>query len=182
MAKGLPDFQTPVNIVAQTLANLSVDIAAQTLEALGINITAQDLAELIIKINAQAVGIYIQPEWAGKEGIDKNFYGWDDDLAYEAVIYVAYTVPAGKQLYITALGLACYASVAANADANQMCRGFIYNQSTTTVLFAVGGNGGATIVLPKPIVIESGKTVWFVIANCANHTCDVFISASGYEV
>lgn len=50
------DYYTKSDIVAQTIAQLSVDIAAQTLAALNVDITAQTLGNLAMDIAAQSVG------------------------------------------------------------------------------------------------------------------------------
>lgn len=124
MAHGLPDWQSPINIEAQTLASLAVDIIAQTLAALkvditaqtltslavdiaaqtlaemDVNITAQDLAELVIKINAQVVGIWLVRDWSAKEATDKFLTGEIADVVVGWNTILSYTPAAGKVLYL----------------------------------------------------------------------------------
>ena len=177
-----PDFtyRGDVDIIAQSIGNVAVDIVAQTLTTLGINITAQDLAELIIKINAQAVGIYLQPEWAAKTGIDKNFACENDNAAWAEVAYVSYSVPAGKTLFLS--GLSFQTQVLTNTDYDH----FLYVQiavtvaGTTIVTFA--GLGGGSLTFPKPIVADATEEVILLVVNRANLSCKISATMWGYEI
>jgi len=171
-----------VNIVAQDLAQIAVDIATQTLSNLSVNITAQDLAELVIKIAAQTVGIYLQPEWAATEGIDKNFYGEAANIASKSAGGGAYTVPAGKTLYLVGMTFFLYGAAAADRDLLQIGVGALINGTDNIWLATVGGNGGGNITFPKPIVLVGGKLLYYYCYNFSNHLANLGISTWGYEV
>jgi len=131
---------------------------------------------------AQMVGVYLQPEWATRTGIDKNFIISGLSLAFQQASNLLYTVPAGKTLFVCGLSFYSYAEVAANADLNQMGFAYAYNLTTKVELAAIGGNGGNGITLPKPVAIPAGN-VFLLAAYCvANHLCHVEAYAWGYEV
>jgi len=184
MARGRPDFTylADTDIIAQTIGNLAVNIAAQTLTALGINIKAQDLAQLIISIAAQTIGVYLQPEWAAKTGIDKDFHADADNVASGSGISLNYTVPAGKTLYITHVTGVCRAYDLANGDLNQI--GYIDLREATVPrkLISLGGNGGAGISLAKPIVFTQNQQLFCFMINVSNHSCTLRVDCGGYEV
>lgn len=212
MAKGLPDFQIPINItaqdlaelnvdiVAQTLGNLAVNIAAQTLATLGvnikaqdlaslavdittqtlaalkINITAQDLSELVINIAAQTVGVYLQPEWAAKTGVDKDLYGQNLNAASGTTFtLVDYTVTNGKKLYISHFG-ACVGA------AEKSLLAWICSPNTITFLAITGGMVGVFASLNKPIVIAQNVHVYLRVTHNAGLATDIRGHIGGYEV
>jgi len=170
-----------VNIKAQDLANLKVDVAAQTLSELGVNITAQDLSELVIKIAAQTVGVYLQPEWAAKEGEDKNFHSSGNVTADGGSVNVTYTVPTGKTLYIGGLSTAIYAQ-----DIPTDYDHFLYNQCGIAVagtnIAGIGGLGGTLITFQKPIVANAGEEIIALSVNRSNIACWASVSVWGYEI
>jgi hypothetical protein len=171
----------PMDIQGQTI-NLEVDIVAQTIGNIGIDIKATTIGNLTIDVSAQSVGVYLQPEWASKEGTDKNFRASQANLSFGTYGLATHAVPAGKTLFITHIGGYSYAHAAADADKNQMMAISIYDTTAPGYLFETGGNGGAFANFSKPLVIPEGHTVWFMAWNFANHSCDVSVSASGYEV
>jgi hypothetical protein len=167
-----PPFQIPADSTSAYVILLSS----------AINITAQDLANLVINIAAQSVGIYLQPEWAAKEGKDKNF------LAYSAGVVpgdgpsIVYTVPAGKTLYITQIAWFSCAADGADRELNQMCSSLLYNATTDTFYQSIGGNGGGSCIYNKPYVIPAGQQIQIYCTNESNHTTNAYITAQGYEV
>ncbi len=171
-----------VDITAQTLAALKIDIITQTLAALKINITAQDLAQLVISISAQTVGVYLQPEWSAKVGVDKNFRTVGGNKAWGENASLDYVVTAGKTLYITGIAYGSVAAQAVNFDRFLYVKGFIYNVTADAYLAEAGGVGGGNITFPKPLAIPGGETVRFMVYNYSDTTCTLAVTAWGYEV
>jgi hypothetical protein len=159
-----------------------VDISATSIEKIAIDIVAQTISNLAISVAAQSVGVYIQPEWAAKTGVDKVFNALQADMATGTYTFATYQVTAGKTLYMNYIAGWCVANLAADRDKNQIMAISIYDETAGQYLFACGGLGGATANLTKPIVIPAGHTVWFMTWNFANHNCDLRVSAGGYEV
>jgi len=180
MPSGLEDYsyRGNVDITAQTVGNLAVDIAAQTLATLGINITAQSLAELIIKINAQAVGIYLQPEWAALQGIQKTF------LCSTMGSYTSYTVPKGKTLYIGTLTCVGLATNSEYGTWETLVEAKVIDWTTTTVLGLIGGEGGGGISFPTPMKALAEHEVRLYLMNNSAHNGNVAGEAlmTGYEI
>jgi len=179
-----------VDIAAQSVGNIAVAIAASTVTlnvaiassavTLNVDVKAQTLTDFKITVNAQNVGVYLQPEWAALQGIDKNFIGIATNKAWEESVEVTYTVPAGKTLYITSVGGSSYASAQANADLNQICRiGLAFGIIT---LCQLGGNSGCGLTFSKPYSIAGGQTMSLWIVNEANHITNLRVFANGYEV
>lgn len=171
-----------IDIAAQTLATLGVNIKAQDLAKLAINITAQDLAQLVISISAQTVGIYLQPEWAAKTGVDKNFFATGDNIAAGDGLLVSYTVTAGKTLYITQATCMGHAYAVANADLNQAVKLTIQKGALGPWLVSLGGWGGCGIALSKPMVFSAGENMRAYVYNQSNHAMNLQVAANGYEV
>ena len=184
MAHGRPDFTylADTDIIAQTIGNVAIDIAAQTLSEMAVNITAQDLAQLVIKIAAQTVGVYLQPEWAALQGVDKNLAGLDASAIYGEALNVDYTVTAGKTLYITGVTCFIYALAAADYDHFLYVVLNIINTTTTVVLGRLGGIGGCGIMYDKPLVILAGQVLRAQAINFSNITCVLGLTAWGYEI
>ena len=131
--------------------------------------------------NAQIAGVYLNAEWQTKEGNDKNFNYYGADVATAGKANGSYQVPSGKTLYITAIEAHIYASTAADRDLAQHFLAEVYDDdSNFKVQF--GGDGGGTIDLSRPLVVDAGNTVNFYIRNYSNHNCDIGISAQGYEI
>jgi hypothetical protein len=163
------NLKAKIDIVAQTIGNLAVNIAGQ-------------IADLAINIAAQNVGIYLQPEWAAKVGVDKSFNWASLNLGEGLSASLPYTVTAGKTLYITQLSFYSHAVDVANADLNQMCMGYITDNDDAANAWYQGGNGGGGVVFSKPMAFEGGHTVNFAVMNCSNHHTKSGVTASGYEV
>jgi hypothetical protein len=129
-----------------------------------------------------AVDVVLRPEWEAYQALDKNFFGQDLNKDFGETTFVDYTVPAGKTLYITEFGCQCRAASKADADNNQICWGFIYDDTTSTFLWISGGSGGITMPFNKPLVIPATHQVSFQCFNGSNHLCDISVSAGGYEI
>lgn len=126
-------------------------------------------------------GVYLQPDWAAKEDIDKTLEATEADQARGNEVHFAYT-PNGKTLYITYFCAYCKAHDAADSDLNQMCWGLLANITDAKYYARQGGNGGFMITFPTPIVIPAGKLLHGHVYNAANHNCDIGVSAGGYEL
>lgn len=127
-------------------------------------------------------GLYPKPEWAAFEGRDKNFYAVRNNAGINLSVSTAYTVPAGKTLFITSLSFMAAAAATADRDNNQMCMGWIYDFTLLTTLWSQGGNGGGSTPFNKPFVFTTGTRVIFQCTNHANHNCNLTIAANGYEI
>ena len=169
-----------IDITAQTIGNLDINIADATIGEISVNITAQDLANLNITINAQNIGVQLQPDWQAYQGNDKNFYGTGGDVATGYSIVVLYTVTAGKTLYLVSAGASLWAHAAANRNNNQICCLFVQVNGVT--VFAIGGNGGASVTYPKPIKVTAGVQVGIYAGNYSNQNGDLQVCGFGYEV
>ncbi len=126
--------------------------------------------------------VYLVPEWAAKEAVDKSFESGIVLVGFNAGTSVSYVVPAGKTLYITQFGFRGLASVVGDSDLNQMCYGWIDEITAGLVLWQQGGNGGGGATFPKPIAIPAGHQVDFYVYGMANHNLLVLVTAAGYEV
>ncbi len=126
--------------------------------------------------------LFTVADWAAIEATDKNFEALLAGAVYADQAIVLYTVPPGRTLYITQFGFSSYASVAADGDNNQICRGLIYNLTLFANLWVTSGNGGDGLMFPKPLVVEAGHQVGFYSGNFSNHTCVLQVAAGGYEV
>jgi len=171
-----------IDIVAQSVGNIAIDIAAQSAGAISVDITAQTIAQLDINIDAQNVGVYLQPEWAAKTGIDKNFAYSVSNVAGGSQGSGSYTVPSGKTLYICGMSFKISAYASANADLNQMGAMRIKNQTDGIELACIGGNGGGSVTFSKPHVIPANKEFWYIYEVNTNHNCDIRIATWGFEI
>lgn len=126
--------------------------------------------------------LFTVADWSAVEGIDKNFYGVAATAAFGNFELTQYTIPAGKTLYVTMMSFANHASVAANADLNQMCKGRLVEGIGGTTKIDEGGNGGGAIALNKPIVFTAGQRLDAYCYNESNHACWSHISVGGYEI
>ncbi len=127
-----------------------------------------------------AVDVVLRPEWAAVQGTDKNLIAIGINKGEgEYIEYNLYTVPVGKQFVMTAIGVASYANVVANADLNQIFLVRVVNVAET---LNFGGNGGAYNYLPRPIVFAAGVIPDIFLYNFSNHHCDLRLSVQGYEV
>ena len=126
--------------------------------------------------------VYLTPEWAAKEGIDKTFTASGGPLNFGVVALLNYNVPVGKTLVLTDLSFTVVASVAANGELNQIGTAYVKNATTGVVYISQGGNGGGVYALRKPVVILGGEQLEIGVASWTNHPCHVRTDASGYEV
>ena len=154
---GRPDYTSPVDIVQQTVANL------------------------LTVFNDQTVGVLLQPEWAVKEGVDKNFSYYGVDKATADYATGSYLVPVGKTLFLNSLQTYCNAFNAADRDKPQH---FLAEAYTDSGNFKVqfGGDGGKVLDLTRTLRIDAGDIVNFYIYNRSNHNCNIGIGAQGYEI
>ena len=129
-----------------------------------------------------AVDVVLRPEWAALEGTDWERGAGGDDKAFEDQVGVTYNVPAGRTLYITHVTFACVANLAVSGDLNQMCYCFLNDNTAATNHLRIGGNGGGSVILSKPVVIPAGHQVGAYIVSYANHAVNMGVSAFGYEV
>jgi hypothetical protein len=137
----------------QSSVTLNVNIASQS-TTLNVNISSQS-ANVNISVAAQSVGVYLEPQWAAKQGTDVNIQGATSTTpgGVNDLVIVTYYVPTGKTLLIHSYG-------AASSDtALYPATVYLYNTTDNVVLGSVGGAGGAGIALTKPIRVESGKGV-----------------------
>lgn len=187
-----------VNITAQDLAEIEISIVAATIMApvdiqgsyimmpvdiqaqyvtLDINIKAKEVT-LTIDIEAQHVGIYLQPEWAAKEGVHKNLYGTASGDAATWVEVISYTVTEGKTLYINDWG--GYSPVAAGTQG--ACGGYLHNITDDIYLCITGGANGFQGSFTVPKKITSEKNIKLFIFNGRNITQFVAGYLAGYEI
>lgn len=181
-----------IDIAAQTAGNIDIDIAAQTIGNLAVNIAASDITlninistqsiNLNIDIEAQSVGVYLQPEWAGLQGIDKDFEGGMDNCGDGSSTYIAYSVLSDETLYVTYLGFEIRGQASEDRGANQMGHAYVYDVTDELVLGGFGGNGGGNATYTKPIIIPPNHLVRFMVVNMSGHNCSVGVSAGGYVI
>ena len=135
-----------------------------------------------IDFEAQSMGVYLQPEWAALQAVDKNFTGLIADVDFGETVYIEYRVPAGKTLYITDVAAACAAHNAVDGDLPQHFWAYLANVSTTGFLTRLGGNGGMAIVYNKPKVFLAGESMRFCAGSAAKHAVRLYSSCGGYEI
>ena len=126
--------------------------------------------------------VYLTPEWAAKEAVDKDFSQIGVGLAVGAGILQTYLVPAGKTLYITLSSGACYAFAAADAELNQIVFAYVRDLTTGAMGLLIGGNGGYFAAFGKPFVVVAGHTLEAGVYNKTNHVANISQIVSGYEV
>lgn len=127
-------------------------------------------------------GLYLVAEWASFEGTEKTLHATAVDKGYWESTAIEYEVPAGKVFYCSKIACAIVASNAADGDKNQICDMSMGNLTEGVSYTEVGGNGGAIAVHPVPIAFPAGDTFAVTVRNCANHDCNIYISAEGYEI
>ena len=84
-----PDGTWPI-VVSRADIQTPVDLQHQTID-------------IETDFKKQSVGVYSQPEWATKEGIQKSDSIFGYEVAEEGGPYSDYAVPENKTLYITQL-------------------------------------------------------------------------------
>jgi len=165
--------------IAATEVTIPISIVAAEV-ALPIKIIAQEVA-VDINIEAQTVGVYLQPEWAVKEGQDKNFAYYSTDKASGEHASGSYQVPSGKTLFITSIQVNIFAYNVADRD---LAQHFFAEAYTDSGNFKVqfGGDGGAVLDFSRSLRVDAGDYVNFRAYNYSNHNCNIGISAQGYEI
>ena len=125
-------------------------------------------------------GLYLKPEWAAKEGTDKDLYA-SQILTPGTGVSITYVVPAGKRLSITQISVSLFAAVVAtDGELNQIVRGYVTVDGDYKI--DIGGNGGAGMSLNKPAIAIAGQTVVGMVENWSNHNTYGSIAINGYEV
>lgn len=130
----------------------------------------------------EKAGVYLEPEWAAREGRDRLFTMLALNQTFGMFAGVTYIVPVGRTLYITYISVYCGATNAADADNNQMVHLVIFTPDVLTRAIRLGGNGGFSMVLIQPLVIQAGVFVSPRIYARANHAVDMSFSVGGYEI
>ena len=128
-----------------------------------------------------AVDVVLRPEWAAKEGTDKEFSAEGINVAAYGLVEVEYTIPAGKTLVITNVSFYAGVNAGANSELNQFCRIRVKEVVTNTTRWVQGGNGGGQVSLNKPLVFDAGEAINCAIRNMSNHVVECGIFAAGYE-
>ena len=128
-----------------------------------------------------AVDVVLRPEWAAKEGADKEFIVENTALAAGDATQLDYTVPVGKTLVITDVSYHLGATDLANGELNQICRCRITEVIALETKWVEGGNGGGHHALRKPLIFLAGEQFRIGVRNMSNHTCVAGSFAAGYE-
>ena len=131
---------------------------------------------------AQKVGLYLQPEWAALQALDKNFVTQGLDVSPEVAVYLDYAVPSGKNLYVCGYSTSITSNLVTDYDHHIRVRGHIRNYTDNILLVHMGGEGGSGLTFPKPVTIPGGKTMRINAQNFNNIDCDIFLSTWGYEI
>jgi len=129
----------------------------------------------------EKAGLYPQPEWAAKEGTDKNIYAYGTNKDFGDYITGSYTVPTGKTLFITGFSFIIGAETPTDYDHFLYAWGDIKNFTTGVIKVRLGGVGGGSCTFPKPITFSAGEKVEFWVWNISNITCALGVTAWGYE-
>ncbi len=126
--------------------------------------------------------VMLKPDWSAHTGVDKAFEAFAFNQGYGAAINIVYVVPAGKKLYIVSLSSRCLASAAADGELNQFCETLVWDTTDARDGWRQGSNGGIGIILSPPFVVPAGHTISANIYVYANHNCNIYVIAKGYEV
>jgi hypothetical protein len=125
--------------------------------------------------------VYLAPEWAAKEAVDKSFYATRAGATFgQAPVLASWTVTTGKTLYICGLAFSIYASAVANADLPQIGQAYIMDGTSGDIYATIGGNGGGSAIFSKPVVIPGDHSFAFPVVCQANHACDINVTVWGY--
>ena len=127
-----------------------------------------------------AVDVVLRPEWAAKEGTDKDIRGSAGSTAFAGALDIDYTVPAGKTVYITSISVAAAAIALADAGKHQTVRGSLLIAGSEH--FELGGDGGQALAVSKPIVALAGELIRLRVFQYAEHASALFGAWNGYEV
>lgn len=177
-----------VDIKAQTLSQVNINIAAQTLGQLNVNIAASAITMNVavtgtanISVTAQTVGVYLQPEWASKEGKEKGWLYSGSQKPPAGTVEGEYVVNAGKTLFITSIQASCHAYMAADGDKLHSFRAYVHDSADNFDLM-FGGVGGGSVDLGKSLRVDGGGSVYATVTNTSNHDCNLSVSWQGYEI
>lgn len=127
------------------------------------------------------VGVYLQPEWAAKEGTDKNFVAGNSAADFAEVASIVYDVPAPKTLYITQLTASLNATEKPFTVVVQPILVLLQTVALGVIL-SIGGAPGVGMTFPKPITIEGGDELVATVANVGNLVSIIRITVGGYEI
>lgn len=141
-------------------------------------VTAGNMASDII---AQHVGVYLQPEWAAKEGVDKNF-DYYALLASGGNASSTYTVPAGKTLYIVTTSIVAFPDDLANASTRCPCFAQFRDDTDGVDLFHIGGEGGGAASFTKAIAFPAEHDFKVTVINVSGFTLKQYLTILGYEI
>jgi len=174
-------IQMPVDIQGQYI---TLDINIESVAAdvtLNVNITASAVT-INMDIKAQSVAIKSQGEWSPQAGQQKYVTFAFTSLASGTESYSAYTVPAGKTLYVTHMGYTVFASAATDRDYIQTSWARIQNATAATDLAYIGGNGGNGLSFPTPLKVNAGSSIRIYVGNGATRNVHGWGSWGGYEI
>jgi len=171
-----------IDIVAQTVGNIGIDIKAASVGNIGIDIKANTLGNLTIDIEAQSVGVYYGAEWETKEGNDKFLSVVSETLESGDSAYATYTVPAGKTYYITSLSFMSLAVSSEDRDLHQTGYVYLWNQTDSTFLAHLGGDGGNGISFPSPVKVAAEKEVRLTVLNYSAHDSLMRATCGGFVI
>jgi len=127
-------------------------------------------------------GLYSISYWAAFEGKEIVLENAGVNQAFGAALNATRTPVAPKTFYITDVSFYAGASNAADADNNQFAALLIFLPFPGTIVLALGGNGGRTEVLERPIRVVATATVTAAIYAYANHDIDMGFTVGGYEI
>lgn len=135
-----------------------------------------------VDVVAQSIGIFLQPEWAVKEGEDRTIIASAANKAPGANVALTYTVPVGKTLYT--MQVSAFARAVNVADADNQHAGLLtlYPFLGSSASLWPGFNTGFAISLVVPIRSNAGQILYATVTNISNHNCDLGLSIAGYEV
>ena len=168
----------PINIVANEVTlPVSITAAAVTIP---IKIIAQEVA-VDISIHAQTVGVYLQPEWAAKIGIDVCLSCFNFAVPRGDFSEGYFEVPTGKTLFLSSIHAYSYASQAADGD---LPHAFEVQLQSGLLGYVIdfGGNTGASVTLPRPQRFDSEDYLLYQVWNWANHDCNLGLWMLGYFI
>lgn len=133
-------------------------------------------------IIAQIVGVYLQPEWATLQGVDKTFIEGSSWLTWGATAYDDYMVPAHKTLFISGMSFVIFPQNQADADKKAHGEAFLENPDAVTSLGSIGGIGGGGLPFPRPMSVPGGERLRTGITNHSDVTVVGWTYAWGYEI
>jgi len=168
-----------VNIAASAVT-MNVNIAASAV-TMNVNISASAVT-INMDIKAQSVAVKYQAEWSVQQGQQKFFRAFGLNKAAGGGALADYTVTTGKILYITHFSGSIHGSSSADGDKDQICHISIGNLTADVTFAEIGGHGGGGMVLQTPVKVPAGQVFRCLIYNMSNHTCNVYMTAGGYEL